>query len=175
MTVQCRLLFAASLVVGALALGALLTLATPKPAEAFGRSSLPACFDCSTDTFVFSCAGCSGSGGGQCNNCGSCRNQCGGQGDNGSCWCDADCVRFGDCCHDQAYECSCAGRCGEWAASCWCDFDCHGFGDCCEDKVLQCGACDPTTRPSPNNPDVDSFCWHGSTCCGTEWVCGSSC
>ena len=167
-----------------LACTALVGGACPSSGEAqFGRGGLGTCYDCAAERYVTSCSGCSGSEGGQCDNCGSCRtrtwswpvsatvNYCGGQGDNGVCWCDASCTSFGDCCHDFQQECSCAGNCDGRANSCWCDFACESLGDCCPDKFAQCGACDPADEPGTNgNP----FCFEGHGCCGTEWTCGSA-
>ena len=171
MRIQYKLLVAASCALGALALSTLATLATPEPAAAFSRSGLASCSDCASESFVTSCDGCDGDGG-QCNNCGSCHDSCGGRGDNGSCWCDPACAQFGDCCHDYAFECSCAGRCGEWAASCWCDWDCHSYGDCCQDKVQQCGQCAPAEEPIWSNFETVGYtCWHSHDCCGTQWEC----
>lgn len=84
---------------------------------------------------------------------GSCASSCGDQGTGGSCWCDAQCVTFGDCCADFSDSCpeltkpeptaqnSCAGACGNAAPSgnCWCDEACATLGDCCGDKVASCG------------------------------------
>jgi serine protease len=65
----------------------------------------------------------------------------------GGCWCDDQCVQFGDCCPDKQEVCdggpnpnSCQGNCGTQApGGCWCDNLCSSFGDCCADKVLFCG------------------------------------
>ncbi|MEZ4235722.1 MAG: hypothetical protein R3F59_06075 [Myxococcota bacterium] len=76
----------------------------------------------------------------------SCASHCGGSSSFGgaSCFCDAACSSFGDCCDDVAPECepdSCWNQCGGSAPSgaCWCDTACSSFGDCCEDKVDSCG------------------------------------
>ncbi|MSP90984.1 MAG: hypothetical protein EXR79_04140 [Myxococcales bacterium] len=75
---------------------------------------------------------------------GTCLGKCGGQG-LGACWCDALCLKIGDCCsdylksgcapcgHDKAN--SCKGTCADQGAGgCWCDAACDTFGDCCPDK-----------------------------------------
>ncbi len=84
---------------------------------------------------------------------GSCEESCGQQSLSGDCWCDAECIGFGDCCTDFADACpdiadppppehlSCAGACGSHSVNqhCWCDELCYEFGDCCADKVAHCG------------------------------------
>jgi len=76
----------------------------------------------------------------------SCVGNCGQQAP-GGCWCDDQCVNFGDCCADKAAACdappdpnSCVGNCGQQApGGCWCDTQCSQFGDCCGDKFSICG------------------------------------
>ncbi len=90
-----------------------------------------------------SSATCQGGGGGQ-----TCSGKCGGQGA-GGCWCDAACVKAGDCCPDFAKFCgnacgkvaasTCKGKCGGLGAGgCWCDAACVQFGDCCGDHSACC-------------------------------------
>jgi hypothetical protein len=97
---------------------------------------------------------------------GSCAGQCGSdQGvataDGGSCYCDAGCAEYGDCCADKDAACgaggedpagpagsapSCSGKCGgsdpqadDSGVNCYCDDACTGNGDCCSDYAAQCG------------------------------------
>jgi hypothetical protein len=79
------------------------------------------------------------------NSCSAC--QCGQSG--GSCFCDAACATYGDCCGNACSACgvgcvppgsSCAGNCGGMAPNgCWCDSSCTFFGDCCIDYQQHCG------------------------------------
>jgi subtilisin-like proprotein convertase family protein len=73
------------------------------------------------------------------------------------CFCDADCVGFGDCCSDYVATCAslpppeCAGRCNSNQAlecnghcstgTCYCDDECIKWGDCCPGFEEKC----PTT------------------------------
>ena len=75
----------------------------------------------------------------------SCSGKCGGQ--SGACWCDNDCVKYGDCCGDFMATCACGangsktckGGCsGKGVGGCWCDALCVDFGDCCPDKPTCC-------------------------------------
>jgi hypothetical protein len=75
----------------------------------------------------------------------SCDSHCGGSasGTGGTCFCDAACSSFGDCCADVAEECrpdSCWEQCGGVApgGTCFCDDLCTGFGDCCSDFADSC-------------------------------------
>ena len=93
---------------------------------------------------------CTITGGGASGSCapkpgGSCVGKCGGQ--SSGCWCDNDCVKFGDCCNDFIGVCSCGanpastckGGCGgKGVGGCWCDALCADFGDCCADKPNCC-------------------------------------
>jgi hypothetical protein len=82
----------------------------------------------------------------------SCKDHCGAQSADQSCWCDTQCASNGDCCTDVATHCaaatpteptasdSCVGHCGEQAPSgCWCDDTCTQNGDCCADRAAACG------------------------------------
>lgn len=90
------------------------------------------------------CGGPSGSGD---------RTRCGGQGTKtyqawgttsdcagASCWCDASCVQYGDCCPDAGHcgevatTCEATNSCGghNAANNCYCDQSCLKYGDCCE-------------------------------------------
>ena len=78
-------------------------------------------------------------------------NYCGGAGF-GGCYCDADCVVYGDCCPDACKVCgincvkppkprsdSCEGHCdGQAPDGCWCDDLCHNNNDCCPDYWELC-------------------------------------
>ncbi len=73
----------------------------------------------------------------------SCAGQCGGG--SSFCFCDAECLDFGDCCTDVCDECgylgcddSCNSSCGGTAWNCWCDSSCFEYGDCCVDVCLWC-------------------------------------
>ncbi len=74
----------------------------------------------------------------------SCVGHCDGQAP-GGCWCDSQCIGFGDCCDDACEECDhcpavfCDGHCeGQHPDGCWCDEKCDGFGDCCPDVCDYC-------------------------------------
>lgn len=90
----------------------------------------------------------------------SCSDTSGGQAtDNGeSCWCDAACTKYNDCCGDYQDACvsspdpdpepepsgpSCQNQCGGSSSvngqKCWCDDQCTGYDDCCADYAVQCG------------------------------------
>ncbi|MBX3130082.1 MAG: hypothetical protein KF718_25420 [Polyangiaceae bacterium] len=82
----------------------------------------------------------------------SCVAHCGGQSEDKSCWCDAQCAQYGDCCADRDAACgggtppppaanpnSCQDNCGKKApGGCWCDSGCASYGDCCSDKAQFC-------------------------------------
>jgi hypothetical protein len=97
-----------------------------------------------------------GNGTGAIGGAGSCAGACGSQNDMGGCYCNSDCVTFGDCCADFTTTCggaagvnngavggagSCAGQCGSdaGASGCYCDTGCAQFGDCCADYTTVCG------------------------------------
>ena len=100
----------------------------------------------------------------------SCLGVCGGQAPAG-CYCDADCVKYGDCCTDACKLCgqcltvppdeSCGGKCGGQApAGCYCDVDCLKYGDCCKDACDSCGHCKGTSfvaTPLPKAAAVELF------------------
>jgi cytochrome c551/c552 len=117
----------------------------------------------------------------------SCVGNCGGQSPDG-CWCDGQCVDFGDCCDDACDECgqceptpgSCVGSCGGQSPDgCWCDGKCVDFGDCCDDACDECGHCDGGT-PAPScagscggqSPDG---CWCDEKCAGFGDCCDDVC
>ncbi len=62
------------------------------------------------------------------------------------CYCDSDCVSWGDCCSDYFSVCggssgtSCVGYCRSFPASmaCYCDSECTFYGDCCPDYFSVC-------------------------------------
>jgi hypothetical protein len=80
------------------------------------------------------------------------------------CYCDSQCMTYGDCCPDACALCgicepsgetggeeegggtdpeSCLGFCENIAPSgCYCDTSCVLYGDCCPDACALCGACD---------------------------------
>jgi hypothetical protein len=85
----------------------------------------------------------------------SCSGKCGTKA--GSCWCDAACQGYGDCCADLATSCpginaaptasegtsgaaegSCVGACGGKSGQCYCDTSCITYGDCCGDAADVC-------------------------------------
>ncbi len=90
---------------------------------------------------------------------GTCAGQCGSPNNLGGCYCNAECLQFGDCCPDFTFACggaagvgtvgnvgvlgagSCAGQCGNGmgAWGCFCDPACAQFGDCCADFNTACG------------------------------------
>ena len=82
---------------------------------------------------------------GYCNGCpGSCSGLCGGQSDDGGCFCDSLCEEYGDCCADYGQVCavvSCDGHCGgkPEQANCYCDSLCSSYNDCCDDYSSVCG------------------------------------
>ena len=45
---------------------------------------------------------------------GSCVQACGGQSHNGSCYCDAECASYGDCCADKLAVCNPTTSCGPY-------------------------------------------------------------
>lgn len=106
---------------------------------------------------------------------GSCENRCASSdpvdaGAGNSCYCDAGCVEYGDCCSDRPMHCgdggdngngddngndgdqgapSCSGRCGSAEAQsgadnveCYCDELCTDNKDCCSDHAATCGGGD---------------------------------
>ncbi|MCA9593632.1 MAG: hypothetical protein KC776_09990 [Myxococcales bacterium] len=85
---------------------------------------------------------------------GSCQGMCGGAAPDQSCWCDAACTDYGDCCGDFAAACP-AGGVGpntgctpalcqsgmpayENGSECYCDAACTDYGDCCSNKPSAC-------------------------------------
>jgi hypothetical protein len=68
-----------------------------------------------------------------------CTAHCGGRSPDG-CFCDDECLGYGDCCADYVSVCtdSCIGHCGGSEGSCYCDDACTGYGDCCYDYVPEC-------------------------------------
>jgi hypothetical protein len=70
---------------------------------------------------------------------GTCIAHCGGYSPDG-CFCDDECLGYGDCCDDFVSECtdSCIDHCGGYEGSCYCDDLCTRYGDCCYDYVPEC-------------------------------------
>jgi Proprotein convertase P-domain/Somatomedin B domain len=119
----------------------------------------------------------------------SCKGYCGKQAPAG-CWCDSQCVTFGDCCKDKKPICdapkpdpkpSCTGFCGKQSPDgCWCDSQCATYGDCCKDKQQ---TCDTPPPPSPScqgfcGKQAPSGCWcnkvcaiYGDCCADKQQVC----
>ncbi len=87
---------------------------------------------------------------------GSCKNQCGGQGSNGQCWCDQQCMEFGDCCGDFKEACPsmlpvCGnGQCEPGESTQTCPKDCQQPGPVCGDGI--CQDPEPKTCPSDCGP-----------------------
>ncbi len=108
---------------------------------------------------------------------GSCEGICGDYADD--CYCDSECLFFGDCCSDFEDHCeveetepvdtsSCEGMCGEDAGDCYCDTQCLFFDDCCADYEAVC--IDPDEDPTGSElPAATESCenscgWGGETC-----------
>jgi len=79
---------------------------------------------------------------------GDCQGYCGTQSPKG-CWCDEQCVNYGDCCTSVCDDCPalsycvvfCQGICGkQHIYGCWCDAECKTYNDCCPDYDQYCGA-----------------------------------
>jgi hypothetical protein len=87
---------------------------------------------------------------------GQCTAMCGGQSSDGSCYCDAPCKLYGDCCADFASSCPeqanapVGGGCtpalckteqetSDEKGICYCDAACVQFGDCCSNQPQVCG------------------------------------
>ena len=100
----------------------------------------------------------------------SCKGHCGTQAPAG-CWCDAECVKYGDCCKDKAQECdktqpSCKGHCGKKSPDgCWCDSQCHSYGDCCPDKKQVCD-----TSQKSECEQKGGYCTHFLDSCKAGYV-----
>jgi hypothetical protein len=100
----------------------------------------------------------------------SCQGHCGGMAPAG-CWCDAQCVTWGDCCPDKVEACDggptpklCEGHCGGQAPEgCWCDAECETYGDCCPDRAETC----ETTATCTNNDACEEgeYCEFGTGAC----------
>lgn len=106
---------------------------------------------------------------------GSCAGQCNSQNDMGGCYCNADCLTYGDCCADYTSACgggavnpnpvnpnpgtgTCAGNCnGGDMGGCYCSPDCVQFGDCCADYATSCGGANPA-NPAPGNGSCAGKC-----------------
>jgi hypothetical protein len=81
----------------------------------------------------------------------SCQDHCGGPSDDGTCYCDAACLGYGDCCGDVSVcaqtttpGCSpelCNGDqpSAQDGNACYCDTLCTQYGDCCANKQQVCG------------------------------------
>lgn len=85
---------------------------------------------------------------------GSCAGSCGGASADGSCYCDASCFQFGDCCADVCVECA-----NDYAqcTTCTQDSDCAA-GETCD---VASGQCQPAVPPGCTQ---DSDCAAGETC-----------
>jgi hypothetical protein len=79
----------------------------------------------------------------------SCKNHCGGQSADGSCFCNPDCQQYGDCCPDFILACGAPPPPGGCTAAlclsdspapdgCYCDPYCIEFGDCCPNWADVC-------------------------------------
>lgn len=118
---------------------------------------------------------------------GSCSERCGTQSDSG-CWCDEQCVDYGDCCDDVGAACdpeppqtSCADRCGDDDASgCGCDEQCGASGTCCSDYQAECQMPpDPDSCVGSCGMRAPGGCWcdtdcadFGNCCADYEEACG---
>ncbi len=79
----------------------------------------------------------------------------------GGCWCDSQCVQYGDCCSDVVTceldepepgpdpdSCEETDSCGgQTPGGCWCDDACEAEGDCCFDVYT----CDTSPEPDPDS------------------------
>jgi hypothetical protein len=117
---------------------------------------------------------------------GSCTNSCGGQSltPDATCFCDAACIEFEDCCFDALEQCpvefpplppptnTCAGQCGgsSFDGSCYCDEACVSLGDCCTDKIDYCPL---ATNPPTSAPVVEGTC--DGSCSGPSLTPGATC
>ena len=120
------------------------------------------------------------------NTCSPC--QCGSSG--GNCWCDADCVNFGDCCGNACQACgACPAVCGDGkcngSENCQtCPGDC---GQCCGNGQCQanlgensctCAAdCpdDPNTCSACQCGSSGGSCWCDADCVNFGDCCGNAC
>jgi hypothetical protein len=94
---------------------------------------------------------------------GSCSEACGGPSSEGSCWCDDQCARYGDCCLDAAEQCSvneCLANddCGR-GRQCSIGVTCAELGcpppppnDCIDEAPPPDSCCDPGNQPPPFEP-----------------------
>mmetsp|Transcript_25684 Transcript_25684/g.37840 ORF Transcript_25684/g.37840 Transcript_25684/m.37840 type:complete len:2829 (+) Transcript_25684:179-8665(+) len=128
----------------------------------------------------------------------SCQNVVCGERSAATCWCDATCADYGDCCGDFATYCadtkvrrrladtteapyvaSCEGLCGgmDVKGNCYCGAECRGYGDCCEDFEDTCGYL--TTAAVSDGETDRPICQGCADCCGTSYRAenedGSSC
>ncbi len=89
-----------------------------------------------------------GVGGGKADAPGSCAPEdCGGQASTGSCWCDAGCVEYGDCCADIAPVCEADGDDGAASGdSCELLEGCAPGNYCAWSGEGQAGTCTPATE-----------------------------
>ena len=113
------------------------------------------------------------------------------------CYCDSQCMTYGDCCPDACALCgicepsgeaggeegggvtdpaSCQGFCENIAPSgCYCDTGCVLYGDCCPDACALCGACE-SVEEGGGGEETGGGCvpdCAGKTC--GEDGCGGSC
>ena len=132
---------------------------------------------------------------------GSCSGSCGGEAPGGTCYCDAGCSDYGDCCGDYAQVCdaedsgdggdtgdtppaggSCSGACGgQGSGECFCDDQCVTSGDCCSDYAAQCDGGDggdggdSGDQPPPAGGSCAGACGgQGSGECYCDDLCATS-
>ncbi len=112
-----------------------------------------------------------------------------------TCFCDAECVQFGDCCPNAAVVCeldrnpggnpgntSCKDKCGgagNETETCFCDDQCVKFNDCCHDVFEQCGFRGNRNRDSRGGARTGSCeaddCGNNSKPDGTGCFCDAAC
>lgn len=103
---------------------------------------------------------------------------CGGQSQNGSCWCDAACAKYGDCCSDVAPTCGTNECTLGNDATCGDDQTCNQVHckKLCPPGMSQTECCGPhycADAPAPELCLTDSSCGAGRLCDHTE--CLSNC
>jgi len=113
----------------------------------------------------------------------SCTGHCGGNA--GNCYCDDQCVQYGDCCDDVCMECNspfctCDGNCNGSAPGglCWCDSICHLYPyDCCDDACQECSFLPECPSPFSCHGQCDGQapggCWCDSICTIPPYDCCS--
>lgn len=101
-----------------------------------------------------------------------CYDSCGGPSEDGSCWCDALCSNYGDCCNTASIFCpelgTCEGSCGGSPSvpGCSCDESCKLFDICCHDFEDQCDFpyCNGQCGSFVYNDGGDAFCYCDEAC-----------